>query len=784
MEERKTYISRPAEGEDLYSNMLRSTLDELQHLSGEVWTDYNPHDPGVTIADTANYALTELAYKLGFDLEDYLTESNGSYTVENYGLYPPSKSYPVSPVTADDYRELILTHFPIVENVKVETADNGTYNFRLRLAKFSEKESDPSSEIRSFLHNHRNLCENIGEVSVVKPKDLLFTADIELEQDADPTRIMVQIYYTAMQYLAGSIRMRSIQNSSASEDFIAEEWYDGPIGNLKVFIPEQKDTETELYWKFMSIDGIVSLKTCYFHEPYTDGVYNESTIRTDFKDGYALIIPENFNNVRIRIQQKEVFADINRFKEVLNTLYFTRRTSRMRFYLKEHQDWKECDCKKSIRKANYRKLYEHYPIENDFPHCYKIGTKSITHNMAQKDRNDAQNFSGYLKLFDMIIERGLMELDGVKRLLSLYESKNVSRISIHPGDINIERDKPDDYSREIVKLKSRYLDFLDSLYGVNSELIWLKEFGFYGETVDDYLLRRMKFLQAVPELLRNRYRAGNIDEQAFDNVATIKKHISLLLGLNYNENISVGNILPSHNLILTDEIVKDKWTLDQYSSMLVNENDVNSDVVSIVELDSPPVTEEEKLQRYEILRRDMPIFNTNLINGELFRNGIDLNNYKLVRVGHEYLLAFRYGEGDWMNLGRSNDNKKLNGWANTMRRYLQELNRQCEAVYVIEKSLFEPAEQFSVAFVFTGWTARTKSARFRDMCEQLARSLLPAHIKMDTSWLDPMQMQYFEEFYHNWRKGLNGRNQPEIQIKYQRLMMEIVESKSSNTIET
>lgn len=129
-------------------------------------------------------------------------------------------------------------------------------------------------------------------------------------------------------------------------------------------------------------------------------------------------------------------------------------------------------------------------------------------------------------------------------------------------------------------------------------------------------------------------------------------------------------------------------------------------------VDEPPMSEEEKLSRYEEVRRDMPIFNTNFISGGLFRGGINLKQYKIVAVGSEYLLVFRNEEEhEWMNLGRSDSKRLLERWANTLRRYLQELNRLCEAVYIVEKSLFTPCEPFTVAAVFTGWTARTQSPR-------------------------------------------------------------------------
>lgn len=66
MDDQHPYIKQQAEDESLYSHLQKKTLEEVQRLSGKVWTDFNAHDPGITLADIANYALTETNYKLGF----------------------------------------------------------------------------------------------------------------------------------------------------------------------------------------------------------------------------------------------------------------------------------------------------------------------------------------------------------------------------------------------------------------------------------------------------------------------------------------------------------------------------------------------------------------------------------------------------------------------------------------------------------------------------------------------------------------------------------------------
>ena len=775
MSDSQMYISRQPEDE-LFADLQKRTLDELQHLSGNLWTDFNPHDPGVTIADIANYALTELAYKLGFNLEDYFTDNDGRYPVEKYGLFTDEEVYPVSAVTEDDYRKLILAQFPVIENVKVDTdCEQGIYHFRLRLSPFF-KGPDITERVRRFFHKHRNLCENVGEVTIDEPKNLLFSADMEIEAGSDATDL---------QYLAGSVKIEP-KSQEGFATLAPEDWYDGPVGDLRVIIPEQKDTETELYHTLIKINGIKGFKTCYFYEDTPDGICDYRR-KNDFKDGYKLDIPNDLSLIKVRIGNEEVAIDADRFKEKLRALYFTKSTSRIRYYMQERElsDGGIVQTLRddTIREANYRNVYEHFPIENDLPRCYRTNEGDFTRNMSDEEKAQIRNFGSYLEIFDLVMERGLKGLDNVKALLSLREASANTTKSKTLSRQHLAIRKNNDRFRDITEVKYRYLDFIDNLYGVDSDHKWLREFGGYGESEEDYILRRMKFLRALPDMTRDRFKATDIMEgRSIGNVAVVKRYISLLLGFHNNELVSVGNILPSHNLILMGEGQRGKHLRDRLNSMLIDEKMLNEDAVIPIEPESPPATENEKLAKYEELRRDMPIFNSNFISGGLFRGGIKLNSYKLVRLEREYLLVFRNEEeNEWMNLGRSDDNKKLNGWANTLRRYLQELNSLCEAVYVVEKSLFDPTEPFTVAMVFTGWTARTHSPRFREVCTLLVRSMLPAHLKMETYWLGAAQMQYFEECYHRWRDGLDGSNSPEVQKGYQSYMMRILSTEFTDS---
>ena len=138
MDGKEPYIRQQEEGENLYSRLQKKTLEEVQRLSGKVWTDFNVHDPGVTLADIANYALTETSYKLGFDLADYLTGEGENFNPKRFGLFPPDEVYTTAPVTTEDYRRLFFSHIPELENVWVECDPaTGGYTVKIDLPPFN-----------------------------------------------------------------------------------------------------------------------------------------------------------------------------------------------------------------------------------------------------------------------------------------------------------------------------------------------------------------------------------------------------------------------------------------------------------------------------------------------------------------------------------------------------------------------------------------------------------------------------------------------------------------------
>lgn len=786
MEEKRLYIEQIETENDLYAILQQNTLDELQRLSGEVWTDYNTHDPGVTVADITNYALTEIDYKLGFKLQDYLTDSKGHFLPERYGLFLSEQVYPTTPVTTDDYRKMLLAEIPQLDNVDVMIHDKmqGTYDIKLYLSPFFKSNDDITKRVRKLYHAHRNICESLHEISFPQLTELDFHSELEINAGVDATSVVVQIYWNIIYYLSGSIRME-YQDRYIHPKPPLEEWMDGTNTNFRIIIPKQKETEQELYSLLLQIKGIKSFKTCYLVRKNKKSIAGHGKSKnetvSDFKNGYCIFIPRYQNELKVKIciEGTEMSVNMERFIEELQALYFSEKSNRLNRMEKD----KSTDYSRSlIPVSTYRNIYDHRSIVKDFPECYHIEMNKE----CSPNRQILGSFEAYLQLYDWIIQRGLNEIDSLKELLSVTSGSTVlTKMNIYSKGMPTKKKDFDPYSRNVSKLKVCYLNLLDHFYGVDSNPAWMKDLSYYGETDEDFIKRRMNFLCHVARVTHNRSKAWNIyGERSTETVPTLKVYISLLLGLNLDEDVSIGNVLPSHNLILLGNEEEDKKARDRLNSMLIDEKMLDVANIESIPYEVSELSGDFKLQQFQTIRHELMIFNTNFISGGLFRTGINISNYKTVALDRkEYLLAFWNEEdGSWFNLGRSNSKNTLRSWANILSCYLQELNQQCEAFYLVEHNLFIPAEPFKVSIVLPNWTARFNSSRFRDIFQQLVEELLPAHVSCEFYWLEVSQMQYFEKSYQDWCKALSEDYSPEELRTYQKAIVEVLNEYSGNEI--
>lgn len=105
----KNFILEPAQ--DFY-RLRREGIGFIEQMGSKGWTDYNTHDPGITTLEALCYAITDLAYRIGWDIKDILSPETASpdphQPYPNQAFFSAREILTVNPTTPDDLRRLLI----------------------------------------------------------------------------------------------------------------------------------------------------------------------------------------------------------------------------------------------------------------------------------------------------------------------------------------------------------------------------------------------------------------------------------------------------------------------------------------------------------------------------------------------------------------------------------------------------------------------------------------------------------------------------------------------------
>jgi hypothetical protein len=91
-----------------YTALRKLGFRAIEKLGSAVWTDFNNSDPGITILEAVCYAITDLAYRTGFEIKDILAPERLTEDTWKQIFYTARQILHNSPLTIDDYRKLIV----------------------------------------------------------------------------------------------------------------------------------------------------------------------------------------------------------------------------------------------------------------------------------------------------------------------------------------------------------------------------------------------------------------------------------------------------------------------------------------------------------------------------------------------------------------------------------------------------------------------------------------------------------------------------------------------------
>lgn len=265
MQETITISRKKSDAEFDFDALRLEGIDDLQKLCGSNWTNFNLHDPGVTILEQIVFALSEMGYKASFEIEDYLVNDKDTIDYKSQGMFLPEEILPSVPVTESDFAKALYLSIPEISNIKIE-ADG----FKYKITIVPTRSEDPklavsiTEKVKNFWKENHNLCETLQETEINWKKKCYLYGSIVISTTVPIEDTLTEIYKVAASFLSPKIQFQSYTEALKKQTL--EEVFDGPLSCDGVLDEKNFDSKSskisysELTDKILQIPGVLKVK--------------------------------------------------------------------------------------------------------------------------------------------------------------------------------------------------------------------------------------------------------------------------------------------------------------------------------------------------------------------------------------------------------------------------------------------------------------------------------------------------------------------------------------------
>lgn len=556
-----------------FQHLKELGLEYIQSIGGELWTDFNEHDPGVTLLEMLSYAISDLSARIDMPIEDLLTPSKGS--VEKNQFHRASEILPTMPVTELDYRKLFMDIKGIRNCWILPYAQTMYANCKTDLLSYNEEdfkdtedqfikplqirglnsihldyEPDHFKDLKTDLeiekektnlrklvwekyHENRNLCEDLVEIKEVDEHKISICANIELEKTADKNQVHARIERAIEDYLTPSVKYYSLQQM-LDRGYRTDEIFEGPTLSSG-FIDDNELADAELRRTIrlsdivriiMEIDGVslinsINLRDC-------DSIDGDKWVLCIAPFTKPILAPTKYDEGKT--PECPLTSVFNYYKDVLPVTFNRSKVDAIKDELYqlelEEQLKATLDRVLKIPEGTFRSPDDTTTIQNDFPMAYGIGLDGLPGGSSTERKSKALQLKAYITVFDQILVSYFSHLGKVRDLFAMSSDDSPTYFTQAVKDIKdfdkIVADYPTDNDE---LLSEKLISFLDENIDRRDDILnhlisrFAEKFTnytflmteLYGNAADELIVQtKEQFLQDYISLSGNRFQAYNI----------------------------------------------------------------------------------------------------------------------------------------------------------------------------------------------------------------------------------------------------------------------------------
>lgn len=785
---------------ELDFSFLRATgIAYLEKFSGKLWTDFNGHDPGITLLELLSYAISDLGARINLPIEDILTNNEDANLKQFFEAHEILSSHPV---TTNDYRKLFIDVSGVRnawmlkydQCVYIDCENNalsykpfnlpadkqhcfkvkGLYKIILDFDEFSKTEYPTDlainqrkeqiiKEVECLYHNNRNLCEDLVDIGEVDEQKIAVCMHVEVQPEADEELVNAKIIYAIKNYFSPQVRFHTLQEMLDSGT-TTDEIFNGPVLQHG-FIKDEDLSSAKLRKEVRLSDLIQIVSNIEGVKIIKDISINKCDDKVDSDaDGWTICMKNGHKPVLCNKSSYSFFKDvlplnINQ-KQVENYLEILYNDD-----LVEEQMLLNAEKKLKIRKGLHSRLDEYASVVHDLPLVYGVGEVGLPRSASEARKAQAKQLKSYMLFFDQILANYMKHLHGVKELLAINTDFASTVFAQQVKDLpNIEDLVHSDYhdNTDHAFVEWLYGDIANSKEKVNQILNHLlarfsENFGkyaflmkqLYGDSAKDQVIEsKIKFVQSYDELSYKRGLGFNYccSKEALwnsTNVSAFEKRIALLTGISdYSRRNLSHDLLEFYNELDDEGHNQLRWRIRNAKGVIL------ISATKFYSTDEEMLTEillvkhlGSKTENYEVRKA---------VNDMYYIVLVDLSKPK---KSEEYVIARRFAYYKTIESA----NKMIVKLAKEIK-----ASAQNEGLFLIENLLLLPELKnleltpdffmpvctencqsceevdpysYRVTIVLPGWTERFSNMDFRNYMELLIRSELPAHVMARICWV-------------------------------------------------
>lgn len=737
-----------------YAFLRAEGIRSIETLAGTRWTDYNTHDPGITILEALCYAITDLSYRLNFEMADLLASPTRS--PDSPPLFLTAREIlTVNPLTINDYRKLLID-IDGIKNAWLEPIDipqpelyydanNAKLTFSsLELAEpvplrglyrvliekdLGYQDADLIHQATTRLNQHRNLCEDFAEIRVLPIEEITIRAEIEIAEHINPHQLMAQLHNALDRAISPTLEFASLAEL-LHQGVPVEEIFAGPIlthgfiddQHLHQFGRKAELHSSDLIQVMLDLPGIKTVRTMTL-----------ASSQSPTPEAWALDLDTQFTPRLKSISAILAAGDITCYKGQIQC-----QLDQVKVEAAQADLWlphnpltvAEIPPDLPIPPGEDRDLSDYESIQSEFPLAYGIGAIGLPPSASAERQAQAKQLQAYLMVFDQLLANYFAQLDQVKTLFSADYPQTrtyfTQSIAHFPGGSAIFKET---YEARLEALAESGAVALERRNRFLEHLI-----AQYGETFTDYSLlypntnlsadvirHKMDFALDYRAISSGRNQAFNYTLDPNDlanvhNVSGLQRRLARLLGLQPERQFlasshTEGFYIVEHLLLRPRQRNASETGSETTADFLSFSQTITTFSASTTPGRLTCTAAHHGLQPGDALT----IFYSSYYSGTYVVMAAQADTFE---VEHEFVAP---DTGEWVSSQQHPD-----------------------------------PFSFQMSVVLPSWPERFRSVSVQQLIYDTLVAETPAHITLYLHWLEPDKMREFETIYAFWLQSLSG----------------------------